>query len=122
MTSVPVGLLTFGRSAERHAHWFLPNLSVCIFVMGNAAAQQSNMTYVIDVYQGHAASALASCMILRSFLGFVLPVIAPYMHAALGYGWAGTVLAVISSTLGFAMAAILWMYGTRLRRKLPESR
>jgi hypothetical protein len=52
--------------------------------------------YLIDVYTIHAASAMASNIVMRSVVAAVLPLAGPVMYAKLGYGWGNSLLAFIA--------------------------
>ena len=79
---VPIGLLTYGWSAQAKTHWIVPNIGAFIFGMGTIAAFQCVTTYLVDTYARFAASAVAAVTILRSLMGFGFPLFAPYMYAA----------------------------------------
>lgn len=109
-----VGLFWYGWSIGR-AHWIMPNIGALLVSTGVVCCLQSMQMYVVDCYQTYAASALATCAVLRSLAGFAFPLFAPYMYDALGYGWGTSILAFVSIALGWVAPALFWLYGPRLR-------
>ena len=83
---LPIGLLIFGWSADKHVHWVVADIGLALIAAGIILNFQSIQTYVIDAFTLHAASALAAVSILRSLAGFGFPLFAPAMYNALGYG------------------------------------
>jgi multidrug resistance protein len=114
---VPIGLLTYGWSAQAHTHWIVPNIGSFIFGIGTIAAFQCVTTYLVDTYARFAASAVAAVTILRSLAGFGFPLFAPAMYNALGYGWGNTVLALAAIGIGTPVPILLWLFGEKLRKK-----
>lgn len=112
---VPIGLLTYGWSAQERTHWIVPNIGAFLFGMGTIAAFQCVTTYLVDTYARFAASAVAAVTILRSLMGFGFPLFAPYMYQALDYGWGNTVLAIAAIGIGVPVPILLWIFGERLR-------
>lgn len=113
---VPIGLLTYGWSAQAGVHWIVPNIGAFFFGMGTIAAFQCVTTYLVDTYLRFAASAVAAVTVLRSLAGFGFPLFAPQMYHALGYGWGNTVLALAAIGIGLPVPILLWMFGEKLRK------
>lgn len=75
-----VGLAGFSATTFPSIHWIVPIIfsapagfgMVCIFI-----ALQS---YLIDAYLLYAASVLAASSVVRSVLGAIFPILAPYMY------------------------------------------
>ena len=84
---VPIGLFTYGWTAQKHTHWIGPNIGAAIFATGTIIGFQSIQTYLVDSYTRFAASAIAAATVLRSLAGFGFPLFAPAMYNALHYGW-----------------------------------
>ena len=97
---VPVGLFWYGWSADAHLHWIMPNIGIAIFSAGVIMSFQCCQTYIVDSYQRYAASCLAAVAVLRSLAGFGLPLFAPKMYRALGYGWGNSLLGFVAIGLG----------------------
>jgi multidrug resistance protein len=114
---VPVGLFWYGWTAEKHAHWILPNLGAAIFAAGVITGFQCIQTYIVDSYTRYAASAIGAATVLRSLAGFGFPLFAPYMYARLGYGWGNSLLGFLAIALGWPAPILLWLYGEKLRKR-----
>lgn len=118
---VPIGLLWYGWSTEKHLHWIMPDIGMVIFGMGVKFTTQCQQLYALDVYPTYAASASAQAMFIRSLSGFAFPVFAPYLYQSLGYGWGNSVLAILAVVIGVPAPFFLWFYGPSLRRKSEYS-
>jgi len=114
---VPIGLLTYGWSAQAHTHWIVPNIGSFLFGIGTIAAFQCVTTYLVDTYARFAASAVAAVTILRSLAGFSFPLFAPAMYKALKFGWGNTVLAIAAIGIGIPVPILLWLFGEKLRKR-----
>jgi MFS family permease len=118
---VPIGLLWYGWSAEKHLFWVMPDLGMVIFAVGLKYCTQCLQLYALDVYPTYAASANAGNNMVRSLFGFAFPIIAPYLYSSLDYGYGNTVLAGIAIVIGVPSPFLLWRYGPSLRRRSPYS-
>ncbi|KAJ5771769.1 MFS multidrug transporter [Penicillium odoratum] len=116
---LPSGLFIYGWTAQKHCHWIAPNIGAAMFGMGTIMAFQCIQTYMVDTYTRYAASALAAGAFLRSLAGFGFPLFAPYMYAALDYGWGNSLLAFVSIAIGIPAPIFLWKFGEALRKKSP---
>ena len=87
MTLVPVGLVIFGWTAEKGAHWAVPLVGSAIFAMGMLMAYVCIQTYVVDVYERLSASALAAVILARCSTSCVFAVTGFQLYRSLGYGW-----------------------------------
>lgn len=114
---IPIGLLWYGWSAQKHLHWIMPNIGIAIFGAGLKIATQCTQTYAVDTYPLYAASASAAGTFLRSLAGFGFPLLAPYMYDSLGYGWGNSLIALVAMLLGVPAPFLLWRYGPWLRSK-----
>lgn len=63
------------------------------------------VSYLVDAFTTHAASALTASTIFRSIFGTFLPLVGPPLFSALGLGWGNTILAAFA----FVIAPIPWM-------------
>ncbi|RAH86660.1 MFS general substrate transporter [Aspergillus japonicus CBS 114.51] len=112
---VPVGIFLYGWSAEKRLHWVVVDVGTAIFVTGSFILSQGMLAYLLDEFTTHAASANAAARMLSNILGFVFPIFAPDLYAALGYGWGNSLLGFIFVAVGWPIPVILWVYGSRLR-------
>ena len=87
---IPIGLLWYGWSADKHVHWYnltetflidriVPIIGSGFFSAGVLGTFMPISTYLIDCYQLYAASALAANTVLRSLMGALLPLAGPAM-------------------------------------------
>lgn len=107
----------YGWTAQARLHWILPNLGTAICACGLTIVTQCIQTYIIDAYTRHAASASAASVVSRSMCGFAFPLFAPYLHAAIGYGWTSTLLGSVAIVVGVPAPVLLWKYGPALRAR-----
>ncbi|KAG4030662.1 hypothetical protein MFRU_011g01200 [Monilinia fructicola] len=114
---VPVGLFWYGWSAQAKTHWIVPNIGAAIFAAGTITGFQCIQTYIVDAYTKYAASAIGAATVMRSLAGFGFPLFAPYMYAALDYGWGNSLLGFVAIGLGWPAPILLWMYGEKLRTR-----
>ncbi|KAL9122894.1 MAG: hypothetical protein Q9187_000545 [Circinaria calcarea] len=116
---VPIGLIWYGWSAEKHLQWIMPNIGIIIYSCGGIIGFQCIQTYIVDAYTMYAASAIAAAALLRSILAFAFPLFAPDLYTKLGYGWGNSLLALCGLLLGVPAPFFLWKYGAMLRAKSP---
>ncbi|PGH02305.1 hypothetical protein GX51_04746 [Blastomyces parvus] len=114
---VPIGLMTYGWTAQPHIHWIIPNIASAVFATGLIIGFQCAQAYVVDAYTQYAASATGAAAFLRTLAGFSFPLFAPSLYARLGLGWGNALLAFISAGLGIVAPVLLWRYGEFLRGK-----
>ncbi|KAI4090225.1 MAG: hypothetical protein L6R37_007924 [Teloschistes peruensis] len=112
---VPIGLLIYGWTAEKHTHWIAPIVGTGCVGLGLLATFMPVSTYLIDAFTLHAASALAANTILRSLLGALLPLAGRSMYDRLGLGWGNSLLAFIAVAL-CPIPIFFWRYGERIRK------
>lgn len=112
-----VGLLWYGWSAQYSLHVVMPNVGAVLLTAGTNMQFFCINQYLIDTYTLHAASALGAATILRGVFGFVVPLIAPEMFAALGLGLGMTILAIGGTVIGLPGMGIMWYMGHKLREK-----
>jgi len=114
---IPVGLFWYGWSAQHHIHWIMPNIGVVFFAAGCIICFQCMQTYIVDSYTRYAASGVAAAVVLRSMAGFGFPLFAPYMYAAMGYGWGNSLLGFVAVGIGIPAPFLFWKYGEWLRAR-----
>ncbi|KAG7447085.1 MFS general substrate transporter [Guyanagaster necrorhizus] len=100
---VPIGLFITGWTVSSGVHWIVPDIGLVITGMGIAVNWQAIQTYIIDTYTVRAAPALGGLSLLRSLVGFALPLASPSLYQHLGYGKGNTILASCALGLGFPM-------------------
>lgn len=139
------GLLLFGWSLHYGKHWIVPDIGIALFGAGSQAMTQCTNAYVIDIFseikspsptENHAnrqttlsinwsASAMASIWATKSLGGFAFPLFAVDLIRQLGWGWTGTLLAMLNLSVGLPVAVLLLVHGQKLRemgRKRIEAR
>ena len=114
---VPIGLVWYGWSAQKHLQWVMPDIGAAIFGAGVKYGLQCTQLYALDVYPTYSASASAASMFLRSLAGFGFPLFAPYLYESLEFGWGNSVLALIALVIGVPVPFLLWFYGPTLRKR-----
>ncbi|KAF5363756.1 hypothetical protein D9756_001106 [Leucocoprinus leucothites] len=114
-TTLPIGLVIYGWTANARLFWFLPDLGVFIYSIGIGGNWTCIQTYLVDNYALYAASAIAGVSSFRSFAGFGFPLFADKMYAQLGDGWGNSILALICLVIGCPSPFIFYRYGPRLR-------
>lgn len=73
--------------------------------------------YYIDAFERYAASAVAAGAVFRSVFGGLVPLFAPSLFKALGYGWGISIFALVGVVL--APAPILfYRFGQRIRSRV----
>ncbi|KIV78494.1 hypothetical protein, variant 1 [Exophiala sideris] len=112
---IPIGLVWYGWSADKHVHWIMPILGTCIVGLGLLATFMSVQTYLVDAFHRYAASAIAANTVLRSLVGAFLPLAGPALYSSLGLGWGNSLLAFIGLALS-PMSWIFFKYGERIRK------
>ncbi|KAI1084926.1 putative bicyclomycin resistance protein [Whalleya microplaca] len=114
---VPLGLVLYGWSAERHMHWLIPDIGIAIYGMGLTMSYQCSQAYIIDCYTSHAASSMGALMIVRAVTGFTFPIFASALFATWGYGQGSTCLAGCATIMGLGVPVLLKVYGPTLRAR-----
>jgi multidrug resistance protein len=113
---IPMSLFWFAWTVEKHAHWMASISGTFFYGIGQVMILNSTQNYFIDSFEKYAASAIAAGTVFRSLVGGVIPLGAPALFKALGYGWGISVFAFVSLLL--APAPILfYVYGERIRER-----
>lgn len=112
---IPVGLFTYGWTAQIHVQWTVPIVGTSLVGFGLTVTNVQVLSYVVDAFRVYATSAVAASMILRCFGGAILPIAGPPLHSALGLGWGNSVLTFIA-LLFTPVLLLLMKYGQRLRQ------
>ncbi|KAK7444062.1 hypothetical protein VKT23_015459 [Stygiomarasmius scandens] len=114
-TTLPIGLVIYGWTANARVFWLVPDLGVFIYSIGIGGNWTCIQTYLVDNYALHAASAIAGVTSFRAFAGFGFPLFADQMYGTLGDGWGNSVLALICLIIGCPAPFIFYRYGPELR-------
>ncbi|KAF8075787.1 MFS general substrate transporter [Lyophyllum atratum] len=114
-TTLPIGLLIYGWTANARVFWLVPDFGVFIFSIGIGGNWTCIQTYLVDNYALHAASAIAGVSSFRALAGFGFPLFADKMYAKLGDGWGNSLLALVCLVIGCPAPFIFYRYGPRLR-------
>lgn len=129
------GLLLFGWSLHFRNHWMVPNVGIALVGAGSQAMTQCTNAYVIDIFSeiqspsssddtigqrfavsiNWSSSAMASIWATKSLGGFAFPLFAVDLIRRLGWGWTGTLLAMLNITVGLAVTILLLVHGPKLR-------
>ncbi|EME83987.1 uncharacterized protein MYCFIDRAFT_133888 [Pseudocercospora fijiensis CIRAD86] len=118
---VPAGLLLFGWTAQARVFPVVPDLGVFLYAAGIVVVLQFTNLYIVDIYEAQAASAMSAITVIRSLVGFGLPLFGPKLfEAPLEYGWGNSVLALIAMVIGWPLPLLIWRRGRRLRTRDAE--
>ncbi|KAF2830952.1 MFS general substrate transporter [Ophiobolus disseminans] len=115
---IPVSLLWFAWTVEKHAHWFASISGTFFYGIGQVMILNCTQNYFIDSFEKYAASAIAAGAVFRSVVGGVIPLGAPALFEKLGYGWGISVFAFVSLLLAPA-PVLFYIYGERIRERFP---
>lgn len=115
------GLLVYGWTAQARVVWVVVDIGAVVLCCGMQFTNMSLQAYVIDSYPVHTSSAAAAAQFLRSLTAFAFPLFAPDMYTALGYGWANTLIALVSAAITVPAAGLIWVYGAKLRARAMDS-
>lgn len=113
---VPIGLLIYGWTAATRCHWIAPIIGTAVLSCGLAAGQISSSSYLVDVFGGYSASAIAASLVIRYLTSTLLPLAGPPLLASVGVGWTGTILSLISLVF-MPLPFILIRYGKYMRSR-----
>ena len=111
-----MGLAAYGWAAQLRLHWALVDGGMVVAMLGQQVTGMALQTYVTDAYGDHTGSALSALQFLRSSTAFLLPLAAPAMYAALGYGWANSYMALGTLVMGLLIPLLLWCFQVRLEK------
>ncbi|QKX60075.1 uncharacterized protein TRUGW13939_07217 [Talaromyces rugulosus] len=137
---LPLGLFWFAWTCQPSVHWIVSILANIPFGMGMVmiflsffvwlllsdavVAYSTNIggkTYIADVYNVHAASALAANSVLRSLFGVAFPLFTTAMYDSLGINWASTLVAFLALAMT-PQPFLFYKYGKKIRLRSKFSR
>ncbi|KAK7408446.1 hypothetical protein QQX98_009373 [Neonectria punicea] len=111
---LPLGLIMYGWTAQKHLHWIVPMIGTGIMGFGMIGIFMISQTYLVDSFTLHAASVTAANAVLRSLLGALLPLCGLKLYEALDLGWGNTLLGLIALMLA-PVPWLLYSFGGRIR-------
>lgn len=113
---IPIGLFWFAWTAPYpHIHWIVPLLAMIPFGIGTFTIFSGGLSYLVDAYLVHAASALAAAAFARSIFGFAFPLFATQMYTKLTVQGATSLLAGLT-LLCVPIPMLFFKYGNTLRK------
>ncbi|EPQ30522.1 uncharacterized protein PFL1_02048 [Pseudozyma flocculosa PF-1] len=112
---VPVGLFIFAWTGQPSVHPAAPIVGLTIFATALFPIYLAVFSYLGDVYERYASSALAAQSFLRNVLGGCFPLFSASMYRQLTPRIASTVLGALAVALGI-VPFILFRYGDRIRQ------
>lgn len=113
---MPVSLAIFAAYCNPSTHWIAPTLAGLPFGVGLILTFVSVLSYLIDTFGIHCASALAANSFLRALFGAAFPLFATKMYHGLGVQWASGLLAFLA-LLCAPMPFLFYRYGAKIRSK-----
>lgn len=113
---IPISLFWLAWTVEYRAHWFVTILSTVFFGFGQVTIFNTVQNYFIDSFSQYAASAIAAGAVFRSIMGGLLPLVAPSLFEAIGYGWGISMFAFLNLALS-SFPLLFYLYGESLRMK-----
>lgn len=90
---VPLGLFWYGWTTTQH--WIMPVLGGFWFGIGMFTLFMAMLSYLPDAYESVAATVIAGNCLMRAGLAAAFPLFTAPFYAALGPGYASTVLGVL---------------------------
>src|SRR4051812_16790431 len=75
--AMPMGLFLYGWTTEYRVFWFVPILGTSMLGLGLIVVTVPTITYLVDVFGDHAASAVAASIVLKNTSGAMFPLAGP---------------------------------------------
>ncbi|VDB86995.1 unnamed protein product [Peniophora sp. CBMAI 1063] len=120
MVAAPVmviGVFWFGWTGNYpNVHWAAPAVSLVLVGFSVTLIFISFVSYLVDTYLMHAASALAANTIVRSAIAAAFPLFTTQMYERMGVQWASTLIGLIALVLA-PIPFLFFKYGARIRRR-----
>lgn len=105
-----------GWTSTPSVHWAAPVVGIVLMGFGYFAVFTSALNYLVDTFPRWGASALAANTFARSGLAAVLPLLVRPMFAAMGNGWAYTVLGLFA-VLMIPIPYVFHFFGAEIRTR-----
>ncbi|OCF30330.1 hypothetical protein I316_08034 [Kwoniella heveanensis BCC8398] len=116
MCVMPIGLFIFGWTAHSQHHWMGPFVGQYVIGLGLVLAFNTLQNFFVDAFYPYSAAAIAGATATRSIVACILPLFTSEMWVKLGWGWGGTLLAMVA-ILGVPCPLIMFICGKRLRER-----
>ncbi|WVF67123.1 hypothetical protein IAT40_001868 [Kwoniella sp. CBS 6097] len=116
MCIMPIGLFIFGWTAHSRHHWMGPFVGQFVIGLGLVLAFNTLQNFFVDAFYPYSAAAIAGATATRSIVACLLPLFTSEMWVKLGWGWGGTLLAMVA-ILGVPCPLIMFICGKRLRER-----
>jgi MFS family permease len=112
---LPVSVMFFGWSAERH--WPVAFLLLAVGLLGFSLliGMVPLMAYVVDAFGNYSASALTAVLITRCLMGTFLPLAVAPLTDSLGYGIGFSILAAACIVVA-PIPILVLRYGSHWRQ------
>ncbi|KAJ4388999.1 hypothetical protein N0V93_006461 [Gnomoniopsis smithogilvyi] len=111
---LPLSLFSFAWLVHFHVHWFATVSAAFFYGIGQVVIVNCTQNYYIDAFEKYAASAIAAGAVFRSLFAGIIPLFAPSLFKAVGYGWGISVFALVSVVLAPA-PLLFYRFGERIR-------
>lgn len=99
-----------------HVHWAATLAAGFLYGIGQVVIINCTQNYYIDAFEKYAASAVAAGAVFRSVVGGAVPLFAPSLFKAVGYGWGISVFGLVSVIMAPA-PLFFYKFGERIREK-----
>lgn len=111
-----VGAFWLGWTGQyERIHWYVPAISTIFIGASISLIFMSFLSYLLDVYLIHAASAFAANTIMRSLVAAAFPLFTVQMYHNLGINWASTLVGLIGVVLA-PSPFLFYKFGKQIRR------
>lgn len=111
----PIGLFIFAWTGRAGINPAAPIIGLTIFNLALFPVYLAVFSYLADVYERYASSALAAQSFLRNTFAACFPLFSQQMYTQLTPKYASTLLACIAALLG-VVPFVLLKYGDRIRK------
>ncbi len=119
--AMPLPVAMYGWAAELQLPVWLVLLSVALMGFTLLLSFLPLMAYIVDAFGLYAASAMTAVIVTRCLASTFLPLAIPPLVDDLGYGWAFSLCAVLSTCIA-PMPALVMRYGHHWRLRSVYSR
>ncbi|EXJ78448.1 hypothetical protein A1O1_08848 [Capronia coronata CBS 617.96] len=112
--TVPFVVALYGWTAQAQLPLWVMVLAIALLGMTTMLGFIPLLTYVVDAFKLHAASAMTAVIVTRCLMGTFLPLATQPLVDRFGYGWGFTVLAAASLFVA-PIPVLVFRYGVRWR-------